>query len=567
MIRSLYMEDALPRISSCLCAVLVVAFAAACTDHPATPTDTPSVAGASSRGEVRSGYIVGRDGRPLKVTFEVLEGRAIFEGDIDLGPAESIPTTPDAVRNSNGPRYGVVVDGHRQDGSLFRWPGGIVPYEIDPSLPASSRVHDAIAAIEAATVGIRFVPRTSQADYIRVVPGPQHCWSSVGRVGGSQEVRLEIGCGTQETIHELGHALGMWHEQSRCDRDDYVEILWSNIDPTYHYAFEKKCDSASDFGPYDEGSIMHYLRYAFSINQLPTIRSKRGLDWKMDQKNGLTPADVFTLQAIYPPSQVIHRLRNPNWYGGDHLYGPDPNEGRSAGFLLEGKNYFYLTSAVGSRYAPLYRCNANNHHYLSRSASCEVGVSPEAALGQIATSQVSGTVPLYRTRDPWTGHRLSTHDATERQNTLNSGWVDEGVTGYVWVRTPIHRLYNPAWSGGDHLYSHDPAEGRSAGYALETQNFFYVTSVSGPGYASLWRCNVGNHHYLSRDRYCEAGVSAEAEMGLIATSQIAGTVPLYRLRNPWNGDRLSTTHLGERQNLLNGGWINEGITAYVWDQP
>jgi astacin len=167
---------------------------------------------------VRTGYILGHNGQPLQIRFSVKDGMAIREGDIMLGPAEQVATSPEEVRTSpthrpGGPEFGIVIDG-----SAFRWPGGVVPYYIDPSVPDPQGVRDAIAHIEANTVGVDLVPYSGQADYVHFYKG-DGCWSSVGKQGGRQLVSIGTGCNAPVAVHEILHALGMEHEQSRCDRD------------------------------------------------------------------------------------------------------------------------------------------------------------------------------------------------------------------------------------------------------------------------------------------------------------------------------------------------------------
>ncbi|KAL6428199.1 hypothetical protein ACFW04_008498 [Cataglyphis niger] len=128
---------------------------------------------------------------------------------------------------------------------------------------------------------IRFKPYTGEeSDYIRITAGNSGCWSSVGRIGGRQDVNLQVpGCLTQRgtVIHELMHAVGFLHEHSRYERDDYVDILWQNISPGHTHNFNKAPAEVTDaFGVgYDYSSVMHYSSTAFSKNnQLKTIVPK-----------------------------------------------------------------------------------------------------------------------------------------------------------------------------------------------------------------------------------------------------------------------------------------------------
>jgi len=94
----------------------------------------------------------------------------------------------------------------------------------------------------------------------------------VGRQGGKQYVSLGLpdqSCYNHVgvVIHELGHVIGFFHEQSRTDRDQYVRIEWGNIKPRAFENFERysiwEVDSLDV--PYDYNSIMHYPSYVISM--------------------------------------------------------------------------------------------------------------------------------------------------------------------------------------------------------------------------------------------------------------------------------------------------------------
>jgi hypothetical protein len=278
-----------------MCAALLIL--AGCQDTPTVPLPAAEVPGASA--SVQTGWIIGPGDEPMEVRYLVIDGMSILEGDINLGPAGTVPRTrAELLGRPGGPRYGVVING-------YRWYNGYVPYSISSSFSTAERqvILNAIAHVAGTTAGTSFIPRTGQIDYISFTPHDSLCNSPVGKRGGAQTINLAAGCAGSVGMvaHEILHSLGVWHEQSRCDRDNFVTINLANVQPGKEPNFDKKCSGNTSVFAYNEGSVMHYGPWDFSFNGQQTITSKRGLDFLMGQRNGLNQTDVSTLNWMYQP--------------------------------------------------------------------------------------------------------------------------------------------------------------------------------------------------------------------------------------------------------------------------
>jgi len=160
------------------------------------------------------------------------------------------------------------------------------------------RIAQSIKEIESRTC-IRFPQRTNEVDYISV-ESRGGCWSSLGRRRGRQVLSLkQFGCVyTGIIIHEFLHALGFYHEQTRSDRDDYVEINWQNIRPGLQSQFRKRSTNNLDTD-YDYSSIMHYGREAFTKNGFSTITPIPDRRVKIGQRSGLSEIDILRINRLY----------------------------------------------------------------------------------------------------------------------------------------------------------------------------------------------------------------------------------------------------------------------------
>ncbi|HTR23592.1 MAG TPA: choice-of-anchor D domain-containing protein [Terriglobales bacterium] len=259
---------------------------------------------AAQQTEVRTGIF-----RGIKVTYTWVPskanngmGKAIFQGDIILDRVDELPGSR-AIGNSMGLAY-----------TQYLWPkvGSVyqVPYVIDPSSGDVTNLNTAISQFNSNFSGvIQFVPRTNETDYVNFNFDPNNfsgsCETYEGRVGGEQTVGGSGSCTVATILHEMGHTVGVWHEQARPDRDTYVSVNYGAVIKGSRGNFDVLLDDNQVLGPYDYASVMEYPAFSFSRNGEPCIESiPAGIP--LSNPNGYSASDIDGIDRLYGaiPSSV-----------------------------------------------------------------------------------------------------------------------------------------------------------------------------------------------------------------------------------------------------------------------
>ncbi|XP_072321278.1 hatching enzyme 1.2-like isoform X2 [Eucyclogobius newberryi] len=147
---------------------------------------------------------------------------------------------------------------------------------------------------------IRFRPsRSTDRDWLSI-ESKDGCWSFVGRRGGKQVVSLaRSGCLYHHTVqHELLHALGFNHEQTRSDRDNHIRVLLQNVVSGMEHNF-RKIATLNQGTPYDYGSVMQYFRTAFSKNGQPTMVPIPNANVNLGNAREMSANDKKRLNTLY----------------------------------------------------------------------------------------------------------------------------------------------------------------------------------------------------------------------------------------------------------------------------
>jgi astacin len=233
-----------------------------------------------------------------EINYSVVDGIKLFQGDIIVQPYETLKElekAKDIIRKEANQKFVAQTYG--------LWPNGVVYYRLHLNIRAYRSIIQQTCAIwsEGTDGKITFkeIDRP-QKNYVLIQAANENS-SDLGMKNTQQNMFLQNPPEIGTILHELGHTIGLWHEHQRADRDEYVKIYLENIYDDVKGQFMQVQDMRiTSMGlPYDYSSIMHYNRFAFSKNNLPTIEPTKDPSAIIGQRQYPSELDFLGIKKLY----------------------------------------------------------------------------------------------------------------------------------------------------------------------------------------------------------------------------------------------------------------------------
>lgn len=259
---------------------------------------------------------------PRLVPVTVRHGGVYFQGDMLLGREADLHLV-DGPAPGPGSKGAHAAKAAPAPGALKSavairtpWPNGEIVFQIDGNaFPAGSamrtRIDQAIANVNANTM-IKLRPKAAtDLAFLRITRHPDGvtCSSFLGFAPPPVPMLMQLGpdCSVGNIMHEFGHSAGLYHEQSRADRDQHIRVRFDNIVDDKEAQFQTYLVdglAGQDVGTFDLGSIMMYGSFTgFENNLAQPAMNKRscaandfsaGCVWS-GQRNGFSGTDAAGL--------------------------------------------------------------------------------------------------------------------------------------------------------------------------------------------------------------------------------------------------------------------------------